>query len=297
MTNYLYAYRSGVYTNLTDGLQWLANIDGEGLPPITRFKEKGPLQNGVTDLGFRLEARNIALALTVPAYCFERTRAVRQRFLDVFKPGNDAMSLRWDFDDGTSRQIDIFVTGGLPLASKNIGRAAGHATIVEAVQLYAPDPTWYAPAQLFTTWTYSINDELSFPTKGFPVEFGSDQISATQTLTYGGTWLCYPLVVFTGPLVSPQIENVSTGKKLKLDYTLPAGKSVTIDCRYGYKTVLQNDGVNLISYLSSDSDLDFYIAADPEVADGENEFFASGGSAVAGQSSIQLQYYERFIGV
>ena len=127
MTNYLYTYRNGIYTNLTDGLQWLSDIDGEGLPTLTRFNEKGPLQNGVTDLGFRLDARNITLALTVPNHCWYQTRAIRQRFLETFKPGNDAMALRWDFEDGKSRQLDVFVTGGLPLASKSIGRVAGQA--------------------------------------------------------------------------------------------------------------------------------------------------------------------------
>jgi len=94
------------------------------------------------------------------------------------------------------------------------------------------------------------------------------------------------------------IRNMTTGEKLELSYTVPAGESVIIDTRYGHKTVQSNSGVNLISYLSSDSDLaTFHIAADPEAADGVNVLFASGLEAVFGQTSIRAEWNDRYIGI
>jgi len=291
----LYIIRNGAYHDLTGALAYLEADDGFGLPPITRVTERGPLQNGVSDLGFRLQPRNIDLVLVKPEACPNSWRALRQRFLDVFKPSNTPFNLRWEFGDGTRRQIDLHFIGGLTIPWAFTDRA--RPSLRDAVKLYAPDPTWYDPSESSAEWTLAIQDELSFPAE-FPISFGNDAIAETVAVAYSGTWLAYPIVTFTGPIDAPSIRNITTGEKLELSYTVSAGESVIIDTRYGNKTVRNNSGVNLISYLSSDSDLaTFHIAADPEAEDGENLLFASGTDAIFGQTSIRCEWNDRYIGI
>lgn len=291
----LYIIRNGTYYDLSGALAYLESDDGFGLPGVTRVTDRGPLQNGVTDLGFRLQPRNVNLVLVKPEACPNSWRALRQRFLEAFKPSDSPLNLRWEFGDGSRRQIDMHFTGGLSLPWTVGDRV--RPSLRDVVKLYAPDPTWYDPSENSATWTLAIQDELSFPAS-FPVSFGGDVIAESVDVTYPGTWLTFPLVIFTGPIVAPKITNITTGEKLELSYTVSAGESVTIDTRYGYKTVRNNSGVNLISYLSSDSDLaTFHIAADPEAADGVNTLFASGAEAVFGQTSIRVEWNDRYIGI
>lgn len=291
----LYIIRNGNYYDLSGGLAYLESDDGFGLPEVLRVTDRGPLQNGVNDLGFRLQPRNINLVLVKPEACPNSWRRLRQTFLDAFKPSDLPFSLRWEFGDGSRRQIDLHFTGGLSLPWTVADRV--RPSLRDAVKLYAPDPTWYDPDTNSATWSLSIQDELSFPAS-FPISFGGDAINESVDVDYPGTWLAYPIVTFTGPIVAPAIRNVTTGEKLELSYTVSAGESVTIDTRYGYKTVQNNSGTNLISYLSSDSDLaTFHIAADPEAVDGANTLFASGSGAIFGQTSIRAEWNDRYIGI
>lgn len=291
----LYIIRNETYYDLTGGLAYLESDDGFGLPGVTRVTDRGPLQNGVNDLGFRLQPRNVILVLVKPEACPNSWRGLRQRFLEAFKPSDAPLNLRWEFGDGSRRQIDMHFTGGLSLPWTMADRA--RPSLRDVVNLYAPDPTWYDPDTNSVTWTLAIQDELSFPIE-FPISFGSDVISESVTVNYPGTWLAFPIVTFTGPIVAPTIRNLTTGERLELSYTVSVGESVIIDTRYGYKTVTNNSGVNLISYLSSDSDLaTFHIAADPEAADGVNILFASGSEANSGQTSIRAEWNDRYIGI
>ena len=82
-----------------------------------------------------------------------------------------------------------------------------------------------------------------------------------------------------------------------MTYTLAAGVTVTFDLRYGYKTVTDNLGNNLIGTLTTDSDLaTWHLAPDPEAPGGVNSIAVSGfyGSA---DSSIQILYKTRYIGI
>lgn len=291
----LYIIRNGVYYDLTGGLAYLESDAGFGMSPVSRITERGPLQNGVSDLGFRLQPRNMSLVLVKPEACPNNWRRLRQTFLDAFKPSDEASNLLWEFGDGSRRQIDFHLINGLTIPWTAADRV--RPSLRDGVQLYAPDPTWYDPDTSEVEWTLDVLTQLSFPAS-FPISFGTDAINEIVEIEYTGTWLAFPIVVFTGPITAPLIRNITTGEKLELSYTVSAGESVTIDTRYGHKTVRNNSGVNLISYLSSDSDLaTFHIAADPEAADGINQLFASGTDAVEGRTSIRATWNDRYIGI
>lgn len=294
----LYAIRGTRYYDLTDGLAYLAGIDGMGLPGVNRINEHGPLQHGVSDIGFRLTPRNLTLALVIPEHCLYYTRQIRQAFLEAFKPSDAPIGLRFEFPDGSNRQLDTHYTGGLSLPSEGIGRTGGQHTIRDAAQLYAPDPTWYDPDEhtLYFDFGAATFTELAFPIT-FPIVFGDSIVSSYASVFYAGTWLAYPKIFFTGPLTNPSIENLTTGELLRLEYIIAANEQVTIDTRYGHKTVTNNYGTNLIDKLSSDSDLaTFHLAADPESLDGYNLFYVSAGDALGIASNVFIRYFDRYIG-
>lgn len=298
--DHFYAIRGSRYYNLTDGIAYLGGIDGMGLPGVNRISEHGPLQDGVTDIGFRLPPRNLTLVLTLPAHCFYFFRELRQNFLDAFKPSNAPIKLLVEFAVPPiytiARQLDVHNTGGLTLPSDGVFAGNGMVGIRDTAQLYAPDPTWYNPAIQQVGFNTSVIGGLIFPIT-FPIVFGTQTIGVAAQVTYSGTWKTYPLIYLTGPMQNPQVSNLTTGEHIKLNYTIAAGEMVTIDTRYGYKTIYNNVGTNLLYALADGGNLaTFHIAADDEAAGGVNELFAD-GDGLTSASSVVLQWYDRFIGV
>ena len=130
------------------------------------------------------------------------------------------------------------------------------------------------------------------------IMFGESSLSSTTYLTYNGSWIEYPTITITGPITNPMIRNITTDEKITLEYEVDTGEYVIIDLTYGNKTVLNDSNINLIGTVTSDSDLStFHIAPSPEATDGENEIIVSGADIVDGVSEIDIEYYERYLGV
>ncbi len=128
--------------------------------------------------------------------------------------------------------------------------------------------------------------------------FGTAFLTDTQIINYVGTWKSLPVLIITGPIFTPRIDNLTTGEKLEFSSNIAAGRVVTIDLAYGVKSVTDDLGNNLIGQLTTDSDLaTFHIAPDPEAPNGVNQIQIQGGGAVPGETSVELRYFTRYFGI
>jgi len=85
--------------------------------------------------------------------------------------------------------------------------------------------------------------------------------------------------------------------KIELDYTIPAGRTVTIDCRPGYKTIENDLGVSLESYLTDDSAFTTWrMLPDPLATDGINLIWIFMGS-ITNATTIVANWYDRYSGI
>lgn len=285
---------SGTTYDLDDGVNFeCTQFSGWGVAPLHRLTERGPLQHGETGIGFRLDPRvgqvKIRTIAASPSDWFAR----HDTLMTIFRPTDGVLKLRYTRADGAQRQIDCHYIDGLFPDSE----ASNGCDEFVPVQFVAHDPTWYDPAMNSATWTLAIQTELSFPIS-FPISFGTNNLSGMTSITYAGNWLAYPTLYLTGPLTNTTVVNTATGDKIELVYTIPAGDMVTIDLAYGAKTVTDNHGVNLIGYLSDDSDMaTFSIVPAPDAPGGVNILTAYAGGAISGQSEIELDWYDRYLGV
>jgi hypothetical protein len=124
--------------------------------------------------------------------------------------------------------------------------------------------------------------------------FGTASVYATTNITYTGTWFGYPTITITGPMQSPNIQNITLGQKIALNYDVDAGEVVTINTTYGRKSVTNQFGDNLIGTLTTDSSLEFFLAHDPWATGGVNQLTGSGSGATAA-TAIQVSCYTRYI--
>lgn len=269
--------------------------EGFGTPPLEYVTDRAPFQHGDTVRDFFLQPRPMQIVI-MQNFC-SRADWVRGRdgILDAVRPNritdfNTQGKLLWYRADGSKRQIDVVLESGPGFAPPQGGWREWSFT--EVLRFVAHDPAWYDPTQQTTSFVQSLG-ELVFPIT-FPITFAS--FGTISTLAYVGTWLEYPTIVIIGPIIGPRIENLTTGNVLALDYTIPDGMSATITLR-GRKTITRSDGVNLLNYLTSDSDLtEFSLQPDPIAPNGDNQIQVT-GSGTNTNTSVVIEWYKRYFGV
>ena len=214
--------------------------------------------------------------------------------LAIFSPSNVIGILTITRPDGTQRAIATKILGGLSL---DVDAKSGYS-VKTIVQMRADDPTWYNPTQNTIAGTSAI---LGTPTpipRVYPVTYGaSGTINVNTSISYTGTWNSYPNIVAVGPLNNLVIQNTSTADVITLTANIAASTTYTFDLRYGYKTVVDQNGANVLANISAASNLaTFNLAPMPQIIGGVNgiNITATGGTSA---SSVTLTYNDRFIGV
>lgn len=279
--------RNGVAYSLDDGT-YATYIDDGGwdLAPLHRLTERGPLQHGETDRGFRLDPRLGTLVLQLPpASGRSAAKTHRQALLGLFAPGAP-LALRWTWDDGERRQIDVHTTGLIGEHQAGYNRRV-------AVTLRAPDPTFYDPAGEAASFSLGGGGDALVIPLTVPMVVGASTIDSSTTVTNSGNWLSYPhLIRITGPIEDAVITNETTGEKLDFTgTTIAALDHYDLDLRYGHKTVVDETGANRIADLTADSDL-----ATWHLAPGDNSIRVTGIDATEA-TKVEIAFFARYLGI
>jgi hypothetical protein len=265
-----------------------------GMAPSHRITQRGPFQEGDSDIDFRLDPRIISLPIVVPTRSIDEHFTQRNLLLDIFKPGNDTARLQVTYDDTgveTVRFLDVKV-----LSSLTMDTDSKDFHIRGVIQLRAEDPTWYDNNFYETPLTSPI---LGTPTpypKAYEVPYGSAGIGGIFTVNNIGTWINYPVLTAVGPLTNLTITD-GLGHVISFNTTIPAGTYVSINLKYGAKTVTDQDGVNRFAWLDINSDLiNWAIYPSPYVYAGYNTISVS-ATGTDSASSVTMNWNPRYIGV
>lgn len=266
--------------------------DGLGLPAVRRLTERGPAQHGDTDIGFRLEPRIVNLVVGIFGSDPSGYWAARRSVQRLLKPSSVPLALRYTLPTGDVRQLDVVYGGGLSWGSSERFISAHRA----GFQLRAADPTFYDPSWQsipFGISGASGNWAIPWP---IPWPIGSATVDQTQAVVTDGEWRSYPIITARGPIDDLVIYNETTNEKLDFTgHSILSGDTLTIDTRYGVKSVVDQDGVSQIAALSDDSDLaTFHLDADPDAAGGVNSIRVTGSGADS-TTIIYFQFQPRYI--
>lgn len=270
------------------------SVTGVGIAPTRRLTQRGPLQHGETDIGFRLDPRNVSLVLAIVGVDRAAADTARGTLAYIFGARqSEPVLLRCTRDDGSVRQLDCRAVGIVDTPITDEERIWNFQRV--GVQLMASDPNWYDPQTNLPS--VLRNSGAWFVPLEVPLEIGATtEIDTSEGIEYIGTFDEYPILYLYGAMQDPVIENETTGDVLDLTgATIADGDWYEIDLRYGYKTVVDNDGVNKIAELTATSDLaTFRLASILETSDGVNivHFTASGAGA---NTRFVVQYRNRFV--
>lgn len=155
---------------------------------------------------------------------------------------------------------------------------------VMMVELAATDPRIYSQA------LHSVTNNLQAPTGGitfnltFPMVFGSST-SPITVINNAGTFETRPLIVVSGPITNPALENVTTGLILNFVGSLATGESLYVD--FLNRTVLLNNQASRYSWLQNPQN---WWNLQP----GNNSVRFS-GTAGAGTPTINIQWRDAYV--
>lgn len=290
----VYDEPTGVWVSLDgDTLCRVLSTDGTGAAPLHTLARRGPMQHGESIYDFRLDPRKIMLSLLLSGATPTELFTKRAALVRLFRVSTSPLQIRWTLPDSSVRQLDCYYAGNLTLPTD----AHSVFALKAGITLEAPDPTFYDPVLVVKTWTATRQTASAVPL-GVPWAVGAAQINLDPAVLYTGTWRTYPTVVIQGPVTAPRVRNDSTGEQLDFpNLTLSAGQTRVVDCRYGYKTVVDGNGQNCIGDLSADSDLtSFHIASDDEAPSGTN-FLRITGRDTTYDTAVWLIYYTRYVGI
>ena len=282
--------------------RFLQQFSGQGMPAITYITQRGPFQHGETVLDYRLEPRRIA-------YVHRRQGCDRAAYWDIradiinyLRPNRQTTNtfsagrLRKILPSGAKRDIDVFIESGPGYGARDTGQW-DETAITETLVFYAPDPIFYDPDTERQSMEIDLCSDLIFPFT-FPFIFCGSGVNQTDTISYSGTWLSYPVITIRGPASGAIIRNITTNEKIEFTTDIPAGRTITINCAYGAKTVLDDTGANWIGALSTDSDLaTFHIAPDPEAPLGVNSINAQARDGDVSTTQFTVSFVTRYIGI
>jgi len=280
---------------------YVSQIDGIGLVSPRRHVERGPQQHGQTLNISLLSPRTITMRLGYYASTGDASLGgIRERLHWIFNMVNEPAFLDCARPDGAVRRFDCYYRDGLT-GKRAATDPYGHQ--YEVLQLVCDNPLPYewplgllefAPAAGY----YYSGAGLHVPLE-VPVLLGPAAISETKVLQYQGSWEDYPIVRFEGPMASPYIENLITHEKLQFQEgtTINEGDWWEVDCRYGYKYVVDSVGTIQTQYLTEDTDLaTFHIAPHPIAPAGQNSIRAA-ALACGPSSKITVQYITYWFGI
>lgn len=265
--------------------------EGTGMPPIEYVTQRGPFQHGETMVDYFLRPRVLQL-LVRHKYCNENDYwNGRAELLDILRPNRAAVgipgTIRKILSTGAKRDLNVMIEQGPNFSPHRAGW--DEWAYDEALRFIAHNPIWFDPT-LNTITTLTGVDQLIFPIT-FPIYFLSSSMT-TLIINYLGNWEEYPTIRITGPISNPSIENMTTGEKISLNYTLPTGYSLIVNLTYSNKSITRNDGVNLIPYITTDSSLSTF-----HIAPGVPNTIVTSGSALGLTTAVSIEWYNRYIGV
>lgn len=276
-------------TGLTVGM-YMTGHSGLGNPPVHILSERGPLQNGITYRGYRLEERLIMFSFLVKGDTVEDLYNKRSFLNGIFRPSDTLRRLRFE-QGSTVRQIDGVCIDGFDWDAK---LRASNVTQKGVATILCPDPRWYDPTIVSADFALGGGgDAFEIPFE-IPFGVGASTIDITEAINYAGNVKSYPTIYIDGPITDFYMKNVTTGHELEFDgVTIGAGDQYVINLGYADNTVEDDDGDNKIAELSGDL-TEFCI--DPDFGGGVNSIQVT-GSSVSEATRVRIAYYNYYIGV
>lgn len=175
----------------------------------------------------------------------------------------------------------------------------------EVLRLRAADPCWYSDVTLTATWSTAMTALGDLVFDGIGAWFAEHAgiagrwlfniayVGSAGSVIYWGTVRARPTITITGPAINPVVENLTTGTKILMDYTVANGEVVTVNTLA--LTVTNDSGTNLLPYTRGDL-ATFGLEPPPQAPGRVNSIVVNFGGAASSSAAV-LTWRNRYIGI
>lgn len=269
--------------------------EGFGMPDIEWITQRSPFQHGETIRDYFLRPRTIQLLYRQDHCSRDVYWQGRNNIIDILRPNRSPLIcdvegvIRRRLPDGSKWDLSVVASEGprFPFAA---GGGWDHFAIQEVIRFTAYNPVFFNPVPHSVDVVF-VSDDLVFPIT-FPIAFTI--ATGTNIINYAGNWMEFPTVYFYGPLRNPVLTNTLTGYSIGVNYDIPTGRSVRATLTYGAKSIIYDDGTDLIGYALGDYDVFGLSAQKVGVLNYTPQIFTVQSSiAPTGLTKVTLVYYDR----
>lgn len=281
----------GITLDLDDRIHYTVLTNSGGfLMPNYSFSMQSLTQNLSRYQQFRAKNRVVEISLHIEGKTAEEFSQAMATLIEALDPLEGDGILTVTRDDGEQRQLTCRYTGG---AEGQYETGSYGITWMDLIlNMQAIDPYWYGVDPIEAEYAaVDVETQAFFPDVGgtfFPLNLEASNVIGLNVVTNPGQKESWPIWGIFGPGSGLELKNLTTGKRISLDYEIGDGHVVTIDTRPGKKTVLLDDGTNLFGNLSIDSALFSFIQ-------GSNEIQISLVNASMGVSKIVLSFFPVYL--
>ena len=231
------------------GQPWIF-VDAQGFdsPEMKVSDTERPLDHGSLVLGTDYAAgRTVSMTVALSETYGSGTYQSRMDQLKgVMAPRETDISLRYSYNAAGARRLFCRPRRCEFILDRDSRWGAFYAHL----QFFAGDPRLYSDDQSSQFLVLpSVSGGLGWPL-GWPVGWGT-AVGGTVNVTNLGNFPTRPIVVFTGPLSSPGVENLTTGKAFETTFNLLAGSTLVVD--FDQRTVEENGFASRYSSVTADS--------------------------------------------
>lgn len=266
-----------------------------GAPPTEFITRRGYKQDGVTEIDYLLNTRNLSVTIWQASACSRQEYWDNRHALHEFLRPNRGGPLKFTLrqPDGSLRSLYVRADPGLILPAPG----DNSWLIQEPIEFIAFDPVWFEPDTVVTNVTSSISEQLVFPITfdNANIIFGESGLLFIDAVTYTGTWESYPTITITGPYTAVTVRHLERQIVLTLSVAILANETRVLTLTPGSQSLVDGMGNNKFSELGPLSNLvNFSILPEPEVVNGLNTLRVNLTGGVAGQSSVTIAYNRRY---
>ncbi|MEU3436728.1 phage tail family protein [Streptomyces sp. NPDC006863] len=231
---------------------------GLDLPPYSVHMDESPNLDGAMVRGARASARQVLLPIFVYGIDRKTLRQFKAKLAGALNPRLGYSVLTFIEQGGEPRRLKCYYVGGME--GSEAADSSGFSWVSYGIQLTAADPYFYGDIAVAASWSFGT-DQPFLGSPFLPLTLAKGTASnGTLTIENPGDIEAWPIWEITGPLkrfkfTGPDGASFGIPTQPGSIDALPAGRTLTVDCRPGYKTVSDNTGRIYFPLLSANPSL------------------------------------------
>ncbi|MFJ2187830.1 phage tail domain-containing protein [Kitasatospora sp. NPDC087861] len=232
-----------------------AGATGLDMPPVELYADDSPNLDGSIYRGSRVAARQIMIPVYLHGVDRRSLRDLKRRLIRAINPKNGPCLIKVTEADSQTRTLMAHYKDGMQ-GDEGVDNA-GFRWSKYGLQFTAYDPWWYGPDLQVAEWSFGGGTAFLKTGKGFmPLSLNKGVLSNSAIpVVNPGDVEAWPVWQLKGPVRGFRLTGADGGSfgisagSVGAPDAVPAGRTLTIDTRPGYKTLRDDQGTNYWSGL------------------------------------------------